>query len=521
MLIKATGFGGVFAQRAVILLATASLAGCLEEDAEQRELALSPPAQTADPAESPVNDNNVPEISGTPPASAEAGAMYSFTPAASDADGDFLEFSAVNLPGWAQLSAETGALTGVPGDAHVGDTGEMTINVTDGRDTRSIGPFVINVKPRNQTPPPSNTAPTISGTPSGAVTVGEPYSFQPSAADVNGDTLRFSISNRPSWTAFNSSTGRLTGTPAAANIGVYSNIVISVNDGHATSALPAFAIQVRGPDNRAPAISGSPATSVQATQWYTFQPAASDPDNDALTYSIANRPAWASFSTSTGRLSGAPTATHVGVYSNIVVSVSDGRASASLPAFAINVAAAPNGAPSIGGSPPPSVNTGAVYSFTPSASDPDGDALGFSIQNRPSWASFDTASGRLSGAPTSAHVGAYDNIVISVSDGQASASLAAFSITVAQQATSGSASLSWTPPVQNTDGSSITDLAGFRIVYGTAASALNQTIDIANPGATTYTVSGLGSGVWHFAVKAYNAAGAESAPSNTTSKTIP
>ena len=58
------------------------------------------------------------------------------------------------------------------------------------------------------------------------------------------------------------------------------------------------------------------------------------------------------------------------------------------------------------------------------ANDADNDTLGFTIQNRPSWASFDTATGRLSGTPTSANVGAFNNIVISVSDGRASASLA-------------------------------------------------------------------------------------------------
>ena len=110
--------------------------------------------------------------------------------------------------------------------------------------------------------------------------------------------------------------------------------------------------------------------------------------------------------------------------------------------------------------------------------------------------------------------------LISVSDGAASASLPAFAITVAQ-ATTGSATLSWTPPTQNTDGSSLTNLAGFRIVYGTSSAALNQTIEIANPGLATYVVTGLNSGTWYFAVKAYSSAGGESELSNVASKTIP
>ena len=73
-----------------------------------------------------------------------AGQPYSFTPQASDADDDFLEFTIENKPTWAAFSAETGALTGTPADANVGESGDITISVTDGRDTRSVGPFNIN-----------------------------------------------------------------------------------------------------------------------------------------------------------------------------------------------------------------------------------------------------------------------------------------------------------------------------------------------------------------------------------------
>jgi hypothetical protein len=598
------------AQHAAMLLMAASLASCGEEE-QSEPVETAPPVQPANPAPAPIN--NPPEISGTPAATVQAGQPYSFTPTARDADNDFLEFSATNLPAWAQFSVETGALTGTPGDADVGETQDITITVTDGRDTRSIGPFKIRINPRNQTPPPSNAAPTISGAPGTSVMVNQAYSFQPSAADANGDALSFAISNRPSWASFSTSTGRLNGTPGASNVATYANIVISVSDGRASAALPSFSIQVRGPDNRPPTISGAPATSVQAGQAYSFQPAASDPDNDALTYSIANRPSWASFNTSTGRLSGTPAAANVGNYANIVISVSDGRVSAALPSFSINVTAPQNRAPTISGLPATSVDAGVAYSFTPTANDADNDTLGFTVQNRPGWASFDTATGRLSGAPTSAHVGAFNNIIISVSDGRASASLAsfnitvktpandpptisgapatsvnagsaygfqpngsdpdgdtltysiqnspswatfntstgrlsgtptaahagsyanivisvsdgaasaslpAFTITVAQPST-GSATLSWTPPTQNTDGSALTNLAGFRIAYGMSAANLDKTIEIPNPGLASYVVTELGSGTWYFAVKAYSSAGAESALSNVASKAVP
>ena len=134
-------------------------------------------------------------------------------------------------------------------------------------------------------------------------------------------------------------TGRLSGTPTSANVGSYGNILITVSDGQASAQLPAFAIAVSktAPANRAPVISGTPPTSVTQGTAYSFQPTASDADSDPLTFSIANRPSWATFSTTTGRLQGTPTASNVGTFSNIAISVSDGKATAQLPAFAITV----------------------------------------------------------------------------------------------------------------------------------------------------------------------------------------
>lgn len=85
---------------------------------------------------------------------------------------------------------------------------------------------------------------------------------------------------------------------------------------------------------------------------------------------------------------------------------------------------------------------------------------------------------------------------------------------------SGTATLSWTPPTRNTDGSALSNLAGYRIHYGQSAGELSQTIQIANTGARSYTVTGLTAGTWHFAVRAYNSAGGESDPSNIISKAV-
>lgn len=178
-----------------------------------------------------------------------------------------------------------------------------------------------------------------------------------------------------------------------------------------------------------------------------------------------------------------------------------------------------NAAPFISGSPPTAILATVAYSFRPAASDSDGDALTFQISNRPRWATFDTQSGEIRGTPDVAEVGAYNGIVITVSDGHSTAQLPVFGITVSQNQ-NGAATISWTPPTQNSDGSALTDLAGYSIVYGTDANAMTQVVQINNPGLSSFVVDDLAPGNWVFAVKSVNTAGAESSLSNSATKTI-
>jgi len=267
-------------------------------------------------------------------------------------------------------------------------------------------------------------------------------------------------------------------------------------------------------------ISGNPATQVVAGKGYSFQPTTNAPKGTTLTFSVQNRPAWATFSPASGLLSGTPATGQTGTYSNIAISVSNGTQSSALAAFSITVTKATNPLPTISGVPPTSVKAGSPYSFTPTASDPAGKTLTFSIQNKPSWANFNTATGALTGTPTAADAGTYASIVISASDGSGSASLPPFTISV-NQVTNGTAALTWTPVTSNTNGSVLTDLAGYQVHYGTSANAMNTVVALANPRLTTYLVTNLSSGTWYFGVTAYASNGTESTLSNIGEKTIP
>ncbi len=494
-------------------------------------LRVAPVTPNAAPS-GPGISNGRPVISGQSPGRIVAGSFYEFVPAASDPDGDKLTFSINKHPRWATFDTATGRLHGTPGPSDSGKMKKIVISVSDGVSSARLRTFSLRVI--------RGKGPQISGEPPTSATEGKSYSFVPVASDPEDQSLKFSIQNKPSWATFNQRTGRLGGTPGAGSAGEYADITISATDGANTAKLRPFKIKVvRTQANSAPTIKGSPLASVQVDQAYSFQPTANDADGNTLKFSVVNLPSWASFNTGNGRISGTPRAGSEGTYTDIVLSVSDGTDVAFLPMFAITVTAAPpppvtppaptppdptpppptNRPPTISGTPATSVTVGSSYAFQPSASDPDGQALTFKVSNQPSWADFDALSGRLSGKPTAADAGTWSNIRVSVTDGQATTSLAAFSIAVNQVAT-GAATVSWDPPTQNTDGSALTDLKGYRIKYGQAPNALGNVVTIPNVGVTSAVIENLGAGTWYFGVVAYNASAVESEISELGQKTI-
>lgn len=85
---------------------------------------------------------------------------------------------------------------------------------------------------------------------------------------------------------------------------------------------------------------------------------------------------------------------------------------------------------------------------------------------------------------------------------------------------SGVATLSWTPPTTNLDGSVLANLAGYRIYYGTKPGDYPNVITIKGSGLSAYVIENLQPNTYYFAMTAYNTSGSESPYSNTASKTI-
>jgi hypothetical protein len=170
-------------------------------------------------------------------------------------------------------------------------------------------------------------------------------------------------------------------------------------------------------------------------------------------------------------------------------------------------------APTISGVPATTAVVGTAYSFQPQVTNTSGATVHFTVAHAPAWAKFDTATGQLSGTPATSQVGQYAGIAISLVAGATSVALPAFTITVNAGSSSAPAALtlSWDAPTENADGSALIDLKGYKLHYGSASRTYADTIQVSNPGLTTYVVQNLPAGKYYFAITAYNSTGQESA----------
>ena len=254
----------------------------------------------------------------------------------------------------------------------------------------------------------ANTLPSISGDPATRAAVGAEYSFQPQIPDQGEDTMTLQARRVPSWLNFDAATGELSGTPSLADIGLYKNILITAKYASTTLKLPTFNIEVFNP---APLMSGTPDTVVDAGDTYHFQATASDPNDDQLTFSISNKPGWASFNLKTGELTGTPNPTKTRNYRDIVISVSDGMNLVSLPAFNINVVSG-------------IMSTACTVSIATGASlncqlDYDGGNHKFSLIDPPRGFSIQPKTGIVHWTPTTDQVGQHYVGITDYSNGNA------------------------------------------------------------------------------------------------------
>lgn len=275
-----------------------------------------------------ITKKAAPEFTTTNPVITEVnnGLTYSYTPSVTNAK----EFEIENKPSWLSFNTRTGSLLGTPNKKELEGVYENIIITAknDGGETQ-LTPFSITV---------NNIAPTVSlSSESLTKSIYNDLSIDLTVNDSVGETFTFELLDAPAFVSINSESGKITNTSAlekgeytfkvkvtdSDNLSVEKTITLSVIE---FSSVPTI-----------PEISGTPATSVNEDESYSFTASASDINSADLTFSITGKPSWASFDENTGTLSGTPTNTNVGTFENIVISVSEAGDTVSLPAFSIEV----------------------------------------------------------------------------------------------------------------------------------------------------------------------------------------
>ncbi|MEO5332347.1 MAG: tandem-95 repeat protein, partial [Magnetococcus sp. YQC-5] len=259
--------------------------------------------------------------------------VYTGTLLAADTDTSTLTYSIVTQPAKGSVTltnAATGAFSYTP-TANVNGSDTFTFKANDGTLDSNVATINVMITPVNDAPVVTNG--------SFATDRDTVYNGTLSATDVDGASLTYSIVTPPakgSVTITDAVTGAFSYTPNP-NISGSDSFTFKATDGTLQSNTATMAITINAV-NHAPVINGTPGKSVHVDTAYSFIPTASDVDpGTTLAFSIVNKPAWASFNTTTGQLSGTPTSISVGTTQGIVISVTDGVSPVSLPAFDLTV----------------------------------------------------------------------------------------------------------------------------------------------------------------------------------------
>jgi len=275
-----------------------------------------------------------------------------------------------------------------------------------------------------------NHPPAVEAGPDQTVVVGDPAQFAGAFADPDpGDTHTVAWAFGDGQTL----TGTLTPLHIYTSAGVYP-VTLAVTDNHGSVGADSLVVTVTGgAANVAPVFTSIPITAAVQDASYTYAVAAADANGDALAITAPTLPGWLTLTDhgdGTATLTGTPGASDLGAHA-VVLRVSDGELSADQ-VFAITVVdVATNVAPQFTSAPVTVAAQDALYTYTATTFDANGDALAITAPALPGWLAFtDHGDGTatLAGAPSAADLGAHA-VVLRVSDGALTAAQA-FTITV-------------------------------------------------------------------------------------------
>lgn len=262
--------------------------------------------------------NYTPLVTSVPTTGATKDSSYSYTLTIRDYENDEIEVTVVTKPDWLVFDSSTNTLSGTPSSADVGDS-QVSLLISDGKAEVSHD-YTLSVANINSIPV------ITSGQPPSSVILEEIYSYTIEASDADaGDSLVYSAPVLPAWLSFDDETRLLSGVLTRRifdSLGTDQyDVTLRVTDSYSAVAELSFVITA---NESGMSITSTPGDSILAGELYSYTFTATGQENDTLTFSAVNIPAWLTFEAETGLLSGTPDISFAGA-NEVALSVTNGR----------------------------------------------------------------------------------------------------------------------------------------------------------------------------------------------------
>ena len=337
-----------------------------------------------------------------------------FTLVASDPDGDALTYIIISGPSHGTLSGTAPNLTYTP-TANYNGSDSFTFKVNDGTSDSNVATVSITVTPVGDAPIANNQSVTTPEDVAKAITL--------VGSDPDGDAITYIIVSGPSHGTLSGTAPNVTYTPTA-NYNGADSFTFKVNDGTSDSNIATVSITVTPVGDAPIASSQSITTPEDVAKAFTL--IASDPDGDALTYIITTPPTHGTLSGTAPNLTYTPDANYNGSDS-FKFRANDGTSNSNSATVSITVT--PVGDAPIANNQSVTTPEDVAKAITLVGSDPDGDAITYSIVSGPAHGTLSGAGANITYTPTLNYTGA-DSFTFKVNDGTSDSNVATVTITV-------------------------------------------------------------------------------------------